>query len=99
MRSRWISSLARTLIVLACCSFAVGQTPPRITQPLDDRRMATTKGNVSPLARPEFDEGALAADEMLHRVTIFFQRTASQQQALEKLLAEQQDPNSANYRN
>lgn len=61
--------------------------------------MATTKGNVSPLARPEFDEGALAADEMLHRVTIFFQRTASQQQALDKLLAEQQDPNSANYRN
>lgn len=51
------------------------------------------------MARPEFDQGTLAPDKMLQRVTIFFQRTAAQQQDLEKLLAEQQDRTSSNYHN
>jgi pseudomonalisin len=78
-------------------SLAPAETVPRITQSIDSRRMAPLRDNVHPLARPEFDQGALDPSKSLERVTIVFQRTAEQQQALEKLAAEQQDPNSPNY--
>ena len=61
--------------------------------------MSVVKGHVSPLARAASDQGALASDQMLHRVTIYFQRTAGQQEDLDKLLADQSDPTSANYHN
>ena len=59
--------------------------------------MSEMRGNVHPLARAEFDQGALDPSQMLQRVTIFFQRSAAQQQALELFLAEQQDPASPQY--
>jgi len=100
MQSRRYSCLASIILVLLCGSFAAAQNQPsRISQQIDARRMSALKGNVNPLARAEFDQGALAPDQVLNRVTIFFQRTAAQQQDLEKLLADQHDPTSANYRN
>jgi subtilase family serine protease len=84
------------LFLLATLSANAAQS--RISEPIDSRRMSGLHGNVHPLARPEFDQGALAPGAMLQRVTVLFQRTAAQQQALDKLLAEQQDPSSANYR-
>jgi subtilase family serine protease len=75
-----------------------GQTQAsRISQPIDSRRMTPLRGNVHPMARPEFDQGALDPSHPLSRVTIFFRRTAAQQQALDNLLQEQQDPASPNY--
>src|SRR3954470_13400153 len=86
--------LSFTFLVI---SLAPAETVPRITQSIDSRRMAPLRDNVHPLAKPEFDQAALDQSKSLERVTIVFQRTAEQQQALEKLAAEQQDPNSPNY--
>ncbi len=87
------------MFLLLLSSYVMGQTQAsRISQPIDSRRMTVLRGNVHPMARPEFDQGALDPSQVLSRVTIFFQRTPAQQQALETFLQEQQDPTSANYR-
>ena len=61
--------------------------------------MTRLAGGVHPLARAEFDQGALDPSRMIRHVVIGFTRSAAQQQALEKLIAEQQDPTSPNYHN
>jgi len=79
-------------------SFAAWAVPAeRITRAVDSRNMTAMPRNVHPMARPEFDRGALDPSQMMHRMLITFSRTAAQQQALDKLNVEQQDPSSANY--
>jgi subtilase family serine protease len=54
-------------------------------------------GSVHPLARPECDQGRLNGNTMMHGVSLTFSRSSSQAEALEELLAEQQDRTSPNY--
>jgi subtilase family serine protease len=56
-----------------------------------------TEGNVHPLAQVEYDRGAVQPSMQLGYVTLMVKRTASQQAALDKLLADQQDPGSRLY--
>ncbi len=98
MQLRRLSSFfALTLIALCSCSLSGNAQTSRISQPIDSRRTTALKGNLHPMARAEFDQGALDPRQMIQRVTIFFDRTPAQKQALETLLKEQQDPASANY--
>ena len=69
----------------------------RITQALDERQLVTIKGNVHPLARPEFDQGAVRDTQPLRRMLLLLQRSTDQEAALEKLLEQQQDKSSADY--
>jgi hypothetical protein len=39
---------------------AMGQVRPRVLEAVDDARRITLNGNVHPLARAEFDRGAVA---------------------------------------
>lgn len=95
MKPQWIPG---ALIFLLFPLLANAQNPAsRISQAIDSRRMTVLRGGVSPMARAEFDQGALSPSKMVQRITIFFQRTPAQQQALDKLLQEQQDPASPNY--
>ena len=96
MRSaRSISLLLSTFLIFTFSSAQAGTS--RISQSIDNRRMSSLKGNVHPLARAEFDQGAVSPSQMVQRVTLYFQQTAAQQQDLEQLLAQQQDPASVNY--
>jgi len=63
---------------------------------MDPTVRATVPGTVHPLARPEFDQGAVGDGTALS-MTMYFARSAAQQSALEALLAEQQDPSSPQY--
>ena len=54
-------------------------------------------GNIHPLASHANDIGKTSGSLVLPRVTLFFNRTASQQAQLVQLLRELQDPASANY--
>lgn len=95
-------SAGKALVILPFLVLVANLSPAqsskgRISQPIDSRRMSELRGNVSPKARAEFDQGVLAPTQTLNRVTMFFQRSAAQQQALDKLLQEQQDPSSPNY--
>jgi len=70
----------------------------RITQAVDDARTTVLRGNTHPFARPEFDRGAAPGNLPMERMQMVLQRSPEQEAALEKLMAEQQDRTSPNFR-
>lgn len=71
--------------------------PARITGPVDPSSVTVLKGNVHPLARPEFDRGPAPASLQLNRMLLVLKRSPKQEAALDSLLDEQQDKSSPNY--
>lgn len=72
-------------------------TPAQITAAIDPNNLVVLHGNVYPLARPEFDQGAVADAQPLHRMLLLLQRSAAQEVALRQLLADQQNKFSPDY--
>src|SRR5260370_14414877 len=71
--------------------------PARITQAVDEKNLVVLKGNVHPLARPEFDQGAVADAQPLSRMLLLLQRSPDQESSLRQLLDDQQSKSSPNY--
>jgi Pro-kumamolisin, activation domain/Bacterial Ig-like domain (group 3) len=69
----------------------------RITQPIDNTQVVKLRGNVHPLARPQFDQGAVADSVPMSRMLLLLERSPKQEAALEKLLQEQQIKGSPNF--
>src|SRR5579859_1341100 len=69
----------------------------RINEAIDDSVRTVLKGQVHPLARPEYDQGPVNPTMELEFVILVLRPSAEQQSGIEKLLAEQQDPASPNY--
>jgi|HubBroStandDraft_4_1064222.scaffolds.fasta_scaffold02415_6 subtilase family serine protease len=97
LASRCTSVLVGLLVLFS--SHALGQTAQqnRIVRPVDNRSVVRLQGMLPPRARTEFDQGPVSPTLPMQRMTLFFEPTAEQQAALDQLLAEQQDPASANY--
>lgn len=92
--------LLSAVLLSSCCEVARGQTPAvlaRITQSIDEKSLLELKGNVHPLARPEYDQGRVSDDLTLHRMLLLLQRGPDQEAALARLLDDQQDKSSPNY--
>ncbi|MGC2527787.1 MAG: Ig-like domain repeat protein [Candidatus Acidiferrum sp.] len=71
--------------------------PSRITQAIDETKLVTLKGNVHPLARPEFDQGSVSDAMPANRMLLLLQRSADQETSLRQLLEDQQNKGSANF--
>src|SRR5579884_3622665 len=69
----------------------------RITGAISGAQLHTLRGNVHPLARPEFDHGAAPADLPMERMLLVLSRSAAQQADLENLLQAQQNPALPEY--
>src|ERR1700680_4317453 len=69
----------------------------RITAPVDEAALTRLAGNTHPLARPEFDQGAVADSQPLRRVFLLLKRRPDQESALRTLMDEQQSKSSPNY--
>jgi Pro-kumamolisin, activation domain/Bacterial Ig-like domain (group 3) len=69
----------------------------RITQAIDEKNLVNLKGNVHPLARPEFDQGPVADAQPLRRMLLLLQRSTDQEAALRHFLDDQQSKSSPNY--
>ena len=89
--------LAFFVFVVGGCCAALHAQPVRITAPIDNAKTLELPGGVPPRARPEFDHGAVPASFLLPLMTLEFKRSASQQAALDQLLANQQNPASADF--
>src|SRR5437870_11025678 len=79
---------------------SIVQTPAvaaRITQAIDETQLVRLKGNVHPLARPEFDQGAVEDWQPMNRMLLLLQRSPEQQVALQNLMEEQQSKDSPNF--
>ena len=69
-----LASLAQTSAVRA-----------RVTQAVDMQNLVTLRGNVHPLARPEFDQGVAPDDLPMERMLLVLQRGADQEAALRQV--------------
>lgn len=90
-------------VVLTICLLAVSalaQKPPvakRITQDIDDTQLVSLPGNVHPLARAEFDRGAVADSQPMNRMLLLLQRSPEQETALHQFMEEQQRAGSPHF--
>lgn len=71
--------------------------PARITQAIDETQLVTLKGHVHPLARPEFDQGAVNESMATNRMLLVLKRSVEQESALTQLMVDQHNTNSPNY--
>ncbi len=82
---------------IALLSLAQDAPQSRIVHAIDNAQFAALRGTAHPLARPGFDRGRVEGSMYLQGVSMVFKPSPAQQQALETLLAEQQDRTSPNY--
>lgn len=75
----------------------VSNVAPRIRGPIDESALVPLKGNVTALARPQFDRGEADPAVQLTGVRLVLSRSAAQEAALEQFMAEQLDKTSPNY--
>jgi subtilase family serine protease len=78
-------------------TLALAAQTDRIPDAIDSSQLVAIQGNVHGLARPEFDLGRAAGSKVLGGVSLVFRPSPAQQAALDKLLADQQNPSSSRY--
>jgi hypothetical protein len=71
--------------------------PRRIANPIDATRTVLLKDNVHPLARAEYDRGRVDPAMPMNYLRITLKPSAQQQNDLERLLSNQQNPSSQDY--
>jgi pseudomonalisin len=101
-RLRIRKSFVTTLVLLAFTAFGLAQSSTvaprnRIVSPIVDSDVVTLTGNTHPLARPEFDRGAISYETRLERMVLLLQPDAEQQKDLDALIEAQQGPGSPSY--
>jgi subtilase family serine protease len=93
-----VCSFSQVVVFVALLAVtASAQTRSRITQRIEDTEPVMFSVP-HPLARAEFDQGRVEGSMPINRASIVFKLAPSQQAALDKLLAEQQNPGSPNFR-
>src|SRR5713226_149422 len=84
-------------LLLGRAAAQTANIPACITQAVDEKNLVVLKGNVHPLARAEFDQGAVADAQPLNRMLLLLQRSPDQEAALRQLLDDQQSKSSPKY--
>jgi Pro-kumamolisin, activation domain/Bacterial Ig-like domain (group 3) len=96
----WWSASGQTPDTQAATTTATAQAPrvpARVTQTVDEENRLMLRGNVHPMARAEFDRGAVAESQPASRMALLLQRGPEQETALRQLLDQQQDKSSPSY--
>src|SRR5690348_9566811 len=78
-------------------AFQTTAAPARITQAIDETQLVRLKGNVHPLARPEFDQGLVSDATPMKRMMLLLQRSPEQEKAPQQFMAEQMSNESPNF--
>ena len=85
------------LTFLVLSQVTLSAVTDRITRAVDVSRTAPTRGNVSRLAVPEFDQGPVDSTMQMNYVQLVIQPSPAQRADLAQLLADQQNPSSPLY--
>ncbi len=99
-KSRGMDVLLAAVLLLLLPGLAAAQgsvAKPRIAAQVDESTVTVLRGNLHPLARPQYDQGKVDPSFKLERITMMFQPTAAQQTDLDGLLAAQQNPTSSSF--
>src|SRR5579863_1762321 len=76
---------------------AQGPIAARVVEAVNDASRVTLSGNVHPLARAEFDRGAVADAQAMNRMLLLLKRSDGQEASLQAMLQSQQDKSSASF--
>lgn len=87
--SRFSSTLIASLFYLHGGQAQSSVPPARITATVDERTLVQLVGSSHPLARPEFDRGAVPDDTATNRILVILKRSPVQEQGLTELLNQQ----------
>ncbi len=97
-------SLSSPLLPLAADAFGQSPQPSSVSSPaarisaeITDSQRTQLPNSRHPLAQSKYDSGRLAASTKLQGISIYFNRTPSQEADLKLLMAAQQDPASPLY--
>jgi len=85
------------LLAASCANGQAAKVPARITQAIDENNVVTLRGNVHPLARPEFDQGPIGDATPMNRMLLLLKRSPEQEVALQQLMTEQMSKASPNF--
>jgi hypothetical protein len=94
------SLVAGALLVLLMPFLAAAQASvptPRIATQIDEANRTTLRGNTHPLARPQYDQGAVAGSQPIRRMLLLLQRSPEQETALKQFMDQQQSKSSPNF--
>lgn len=91
-----IIAAAASLITLSLRA-QTSTAAPRISGPVNESSLIALKGNVTPLARAQFDQGEAPPAAELRSMRLVLSSSLEQTAALDKLMAEQLDKSSPNY--
>ncbi|MGH9546750.1 MAG: Ig-like domain repeat protein [Terriglobales bacterium] len=89
-----------SVVLLGLSTLAAAQQKyihPLISEPVDEGRRVVLKGNVHPLARPQFEVAEAPPNLPMERMLLVLKRSPEQEAALSKLLDDQQDKSSIQY--
>jgi pseudomonalisin len=95
-RKRFSIAGALALATSAVCAWSQ-PSPGKGALRIDDSQVVTLEGNVSPLARPQFDDGVVDSETRLDRMLLELKPGNAQQAELDELVAAQQNPASPLY--
>lgn len=85
------------VLIASFCSTLTYAAADRITSAIDSANMVELARSVHPKAQAQYDQGIVEPSFPLSYLTLVMAPSPSQQKALNRLLAEQQDPASPNY--
>lgn len=85
------------LLPLLATSLCFAAQPDRITGAINSGQMVALARSLHPKAKPEYDQGPVDPSLKLSYMTMLMAPSPTQQKALDQLLAQQQNPKSANY--
>jgi subtilase family serine protease len=89
---------AVAFLLVAPASFAQKEiVKSRVSEAVDDLQTVRLRGNVHPLAKAQFDQGALPDSQPMQRMLLLLQRGADQETSLRNLLDAQQTKGSGSY--
>ncbi|MGA8271846.1 MAG: protease pro-enzyme activation domain-containing protein [Candidatus Sulfotelmatobacter sp.] len=85
------------LLPLLASSLCFAAQPDRIAGTINSSQVVALAKSLHPKAQPQYDQGLVDPSLKLSYVTMLMAPSPTQQRALTQLLAQQQDPKSANY--
>jgi subtilase family serine protease len=91
------NSLTLILCILISSAVSFAAAPDRIASAVNSSQTVRLSAGLSSKAQPQFDRGPVDPSFKINYMTLLTVPSASQQKAITKLLAQQQDPRSPQY--
>jgi len=79
-----------TIPTLPCSTLSA----PRVFTEVDERALTTIRGNLHPLAQPQYHRGSVSDSLPMEHMILMLQRSAEQEQALAERIEQMHDPHS-----